>query len=346
MSRPARFALVLAALVLAGLVVALALRSRAAAAPTPAVVPAPLIGIGALGTLEPAGRIRVISAPGPSPRLAEVLVDEGQEVVAGQILARTDEFPVKSAEARSAQAQALVAQAQLEQTRAGAKTGELAAQEAAVAAATTDLAQRQRDLVRADELHRTGVTTEAEVERQRSAVDTGRSRLAEAQARLAALAQVRDVDVRLRERQVEAAEATAAVAEAARERTVITAPIAGRVLRIHARAGELVPGRGILELGDTRHMHAVAEIYEADVPRVRLGMGATVRVKSTDLVCRDGRVVAIGSLVGRKVALDNDPVTDTDARVVEVRIELGAADSAAVAGLSNARVEVVLHEQP
>jgi HlyD family secretion protein len=76
--------------------------------------------------------------------------------------------------------------------------------------------------------------------------------------------------------------------------------------------------------------------------RVRLGQTATVRLLSSDAVCTGARVVAIGSVVGRKVALDNDPVTDTDARVVEVRIALSDADSARFAGLVNARVSIVI----
>ena len=47
-------------------------------------------------------------------------------------------------------------------------------------------------------------------------------------------------------------------------------------------------------------------------------------------------------IVSRKVIFSNDPVADIDARVVEVRIRLSAADGARVAGLSNARVEAVI----
>jgi len=40
--------------------------------------------------------------------------------------------------------------------------------------------------------------------------------------------------------------------------------------------------------------------------------------------------------------LSNDPVDDTDARVVEVRIRLDKPSSERVAGMSYARVEVVI----
>jgi len=53
-----------------------------------------------------------------------------------------------------------------------------------------------------------------------------------------------------------------------------------------------------------------------------------------------GQVAEIGHLVARKIVLTNDPVSDTDARVVEVRINLDQEHIARVARLSNARVEV------
>ncbi|MFZ0407205.1 MAG: HlyD family efflux transporter periplasmic adaptor subunit [Cyanobium sp.] len=58
--------------------------------------------VAALGRLEPAGDIRVLAAPiigiGGSPRLQELLVEEGQRVTAGTVLARFDNGPAQRAE--------------------------------------------------------------------------------------------------------------------------------------------------------------------------------------------------------------------------------------------------------
>ena len=84
--------------------------------------------------------------------------------------------------------------------------------------------------------------------------------------------------------------------------------------------------QGILEIGDTLVMHAVAEVYEQDVGKVAVGQTAKVRVPTLgeDLT---GKVVRKDLVVSRKVVFSNDPVADIDARVVEVRIELGSEDS-------------------
>jgi HlyD family secretion protein len=46
--------------------------------------------------------------------------------------------------------------------------------------------------------------------------------------------------------------------------------------------------------------------------------------------------------VARKSVLTNDPVSDTDARVVEVRVTLAPQSAARVVRLANARVEVTI----
>jgi HlyD family secretion protein len=156
---------------------------------------------------------------------------------------------------------------------------------------------------------------------------------------------VRAEDLAVAEAQLAEARAALEATRSRLEQARIRAPIAGTILKVHARAGEKVGERGIVEIGDLSRMAVVAEIYEADMPRVTVGAAADVRLKTTPIQLR-GQVRELGRMVGRKVALDNDPVTDTDARVVEVRIELDSESSRLVAGLSNARVDVKLTVAP
>ncbi len=137
-----------------------------------------------------------------------------------------------------------------------------------------------------------------------------------------------------------AAAAARARAEAALDRAVVRAPVAGRVLAVHARAGERVGADGIAELGRVDAMYAVAEVYETDVGRVRVGQRATVT--SAAFAGELGGVVErVGMLVGKDDVLDVDPVADADTRVVEVEVRLD--DGARVAGLTRLQVEVTIH---
>lgn len=128
-------------------------------------------------------------------------------------------------------------------------------------------------------------------------------------------------------------------AEADLELSTVRAPIAGQVLDIHAREGERVGLEGIAELGETSSMYAVAEVYEADIGRVRVGQRARV---SSPALPREltGRVERIGLKVGKKDVLSTDPVADADARVVEVEVRLDDPEPAA--SLTNLRVDVVI----
>src|SRR2546425_1044720 len=63
------------------------------------------------------------------------------------------------------------------------------------------------------------------------------------------------------------ADAAAAELDGARavlEADTVRAPVAGRILKVHARSGERVGPAGIVELGATERMYAVAEVYETD----------------------------------------------------------------------------------
>ncbi|WP_094554032.1 HlyD family efflux transporter periplasmic adaptor subunit [Synechococcus sp. 1G10] len=66
--------------------------------------PRTLEAVSALGRLEPAGDIRKLAAPitgiGGSPRITELLVEEGQRVQAGQLLATFDTGPALQAQRR------------------------------------------------------------------------------------------------------------------------------------------------------------------------------------------------------------------------------------------------------
>ncbi|MEM6868603.1 MAG: HlyD family secretion protein, partial [Cyanobacteria bacterium P01_C01_bin.121] len=60
--------------------------------------------ITALGRLEPEGEITRLSPPAASQRLAEVLVAEGEQVTAGQVIAISDSLETRQAALAEAEA--------------------------------------------------------------------------------------------------------------------------------------------------------------------------------------------------------------------------------------------------
>lgn len=119
----------------------------------------------------------------------------------------------------------------------------------------------------------------------------------------------------------------------------LRAPLAGTVLKIHSRPGERPANDGVLELGAGDQMEAVAEVYESDINRVKLG-------QVVSLVSENGgfsgslqaRVIRISPQVRQRAVLSTDPTGDADARVVEVRLALDPADAAKVRDLAGLKV--------
>jgi len=140
-----------------------------------------------------------------------------------------------------------------------------------------------------------------------------------------------------REMRVDVVAAQLAHARAELERAHVRSPIDGRVLYVNARDGERVGEEGIVELGKTDHMFAIAEVYEDDIGRVRAGQRA--RVESPVLAASlEGTVEWVNLKVAVQDALGTDPAARKDARVVEVEVRLD--ESAPAAGLTNLQVEV------
>jgi len=95
----------------------------------------------ALGRLEPQGEIVQLTAPSASvfPRVEELLVATGDRVEAGQIVAILDNRDRLQAALKQAEARVETARAKLEQVYAGAKTGDIRAQEARFERARAEL---------------------------------------------------------------------------------------------------------------------------------------------------------------------------------------------------------------
>jgi len=128
-----------------------------------------------------------------------------------------------------------------------------------------------------------------------------------------------------------------AAAKASLELSVVRSPLRAQVLEIHAYPGERVGPEGIMELGRTDRMYAVAEVYETDITAIKVGQLATVQAPAMDTELT-GKVERISLKVGRLDVVGTDPIAKTDARVVEVFILLD--DSEAVSRFTNMQVKI------
>jgi len=84
-------------------------------------------------------------------------------------------------------------------------------------------------------------------------------------------------------------------------------------------------------------MYAVAEVYETDIGKVKVGQKATI---SSEVFKGEitGTVDRVGLRIAKNDILGTDPAAKTDVRVIEVKIRLN--DSSKVSGLTNLQVKV------
>jgi HlyD family secretion protein len=166
--------------------------------------------------------------------------------------------------------------------------------------------------------------------------------IAEAKANLERIQEIRPVDVAKAESQVQKAIASLRQQEAELELSTIKAPIAGQIIKIHSNPGEAINIQtGLAELGQTQQMVVVAEVYESDITKVKVGQPATMTSESGAFDAElQGTVSEIGWQVGKKDVLSSDPAASVDVRVIEVKIALDPESTQIVSGLTYAKVIV------
>jgi HlyD family secretion protein len=318
--------------------------------------------VAALGRLQPEGDIVSVGGP-PGSRLArfESGVSEGAQVNEGDVLAYLDSY----AEAVAAREHAASELADAEQRRrAEERSGQASideanlsirrantalqlksdAQDAELRRSNAELERVRLELQRAEKLKAADAILPAQYEAAALAAKQAEEVVARNRATLAELKEEREIQLQRAQSGLRAAEASRVraelsarvqtltqslkLAEARVDLTRIRAPIGGEILQIVTHPGEALGPAPILRMGNTGSMFAIAEVYETDVPLVRVGQKATITSRALGEPIT-GRVERIGALIHKGDVLGIDPTADTDARVIEVRIRLDASPIAA-----------------
>jgi HlyD family secretion protein len=311
--------------------------------------------------------------------VAQLLVKQGDKVRSGQVVAILDSRDRLLAALEQAKEKVRVAQASLAQVKAGAKSGEINAQKATIARLEAEqqgeisaqvatvarieaqLRNAQTEYQRYQSLYQSGAISSSNRDSKGLTLETvqqqlneakanlnrlkqaKREQLNEAKATLNRIAEVRPVDVQAAQAEVNNAIASVKKAQADLDLAYVRSPRDGRILKIHTWSGEVVGNEGIADLGQTDQMYVVAEVYESDLSKVRLGQRALVTSSSSAFSGEStGIVDEIGWQIRKKDVLNTDPVADVDARVAEVKIRLDAAATSKVARFTNSQVTVTI----
>jgi len=210
-------------------------------------------------------------------RLKERLVDEGQQVQVGQLVARLEDDELQD-ERRQRAADQQAVQAGLADLLAGSRREEIAAAAATLSRLTAEAERASQDAARAEALFAIEVIARNELDAARAAKESAAAAVREAEQRLR-LTQIgpRPDAVRQARARLEAAGASRSLAETRLGQAVLTAPLTGTVLSKHAEPGELLAaGSPVITVGRLDEVWVRGYIPETQLGRVKLGQQATV----------------------------------------------------------------------
>jgi len=263
-----------------------------------------------------AGRVVQVSSD-VSARVAELLVDEGDDVTEGQVMLRLDPTQFEATVSRTLAA--------LNQARA-----EASQQEISLERATRDF-ERLRGLFERDSLL---------VKRQQ--LDDAKTDVDLASGRMESL-----------EFGVDQAKASLAEADERLSKTVFRAPMSGKITRLNIEAGETVivgtmnnAGTVVLTISELSRVEAVLEVDETDIPYISLGDSTILELDAFPDRQFRGVVTEIGNSAirppastagsGQTAAIDFEVVITMDDPPVGVRPDLSATADIITAVRENA----------
>jgi HlyD family secretion protein len=275
------------------------------------------------GVVEPrSGQIKIAALV--IGRVSEVMVKINDKVAADEPLLRLDD---EDAQARVASAQAQVAMREKARNEKSAgKAANRRDAEDAAADAEAALVEARNTFDKAVRAKRTGSGSDATVTAARTAwmraqdnLDRQRSQLRKVEAQSGT-----PLPTQL-EGQLNVARTELRVALAELEKLTIRAPIAGTVLKVDVKAGEVAAPalpQPLLLLGDLSQLRVRAELDEHNVGTIEVGESVTVRAEAFRGRTFAGKVAAIAPLV--QPARLNAPGSHnlTDFNINEVMIDL------------------------
>ena len=324
--------------------------------------------ISALGRLEPQGEVVKVASPSAlgTSRILKLMVKEGDTVKQGQVIAILDSYDRSAVALLQAQRQAQESDLNVARVRAGSKNGDIVAQAGNVEAARAnanaleinalrlkaELDIARTEYKRFEDLKRDGAISDSLLDAYKLKVITLEGQLLQAQQQiqqaifqlkqseglLASVSEVRPTDIQFAEAQLQTARVNIGKAEVELDLAQLRAPIDGQVLKINSKTGEVVSQtNGVVDLGNTSQMYVVAEIYETDIGKIKVGQTATIESEAFEGLIT-GKVERIGLRIAKNDVLGTDPAAKTDVRIIEVKIKLD--DSQKVSGLTNLQVRV------
>jgi multidrug resistance efflux pump len=252
------------------------------------------------------GQVTVIS-PQLAGYIAEVAVQDFQQVQAGQLLVKIDDriYEQKLEQAKATLASQKAALANSEQTRRS-NEAKIKSSEAQVDSAKAALKAGEANWERIEPLLSRGVTTQKDADQARANLDQTRAALSQALAAVEVTRQdlaATQVSRQSLEAAVQGAEAAVHLAEIDLQNTKIVAPQDGRLGEIGARVGQYVSaGTQLLALVPDK-IWVVANFKETQLAGMKVGQAVTLKVDALEHASLSGHIERFSPAAGSEFSV-------------------------------------------
>ena len=273
------------------------------------------------GEVEPvSGEIKIGSSV--VGRIAEVTVKANDRVFAGELLVRLEDDDLK-ARVAVAEAQAALQKRERNDKAAGGRAADRRKAEDAVADAEKAVVDEQSAVDRAAAAVRDEGAPDSTLTAARTALSRAQDRLKQQQDALRRLSNV-PLPTQI-EGHLNVARGELAYANANLEKMRIRAPIAGTVLQVNAKVGELTSPSSpqpLISLGDVSALRVRAEVAELNIGSIKVGQPVVVRAAAFNEREFAGKVSSVAPGVEPRRSGADTRRPPSDSKFVQVFVDL------------------------
>jgi HlyD family secretion protein len=267
-------------------------------------------------TDAPAGTAVIAGDPAGGSNLLELRIKDGQTVKRDEVIAVLSNYPKADVALRMTEADLTKVKQMRETMLTGSRVTQIAMQEATIKTAIEQnklgALERTRSGKPPDVKELEASLAEQVLERQRATLQLMKQNLADD------LKQI-EIDIANTMARLDSARRT-------REEALVRSPFDGVVVQIFSRQGERVSPNGIAKIVDMSQLRVLADVDELNVSRLAPGGKVEVTFRGSPTVYK-GTISRVAPTVKRMQRVEPDGGSSTDARVVQVEIQLDDTSS-------------------
>jgi multidrug resistance efflux pump len=267
-------------------------------------------------TDAPAGTAVIAGDPAGGSNLLELRIKDGQTVKRDEVIAVLSNYPKADVALRMTEADLTKVKQMRETMLTGSRVTQIAMQDATIKTAIEQnklgALERTRSGKPPDVKELEASLAEQSLERQRVTLQLMKQNLADD------LKQI-EIDIANTMARLDSARRT-------REEALVRSPFDGVVVQIFSRQGERVSPNGIAKIVDMSQLRVLADVDELNVSRLAPGGKVEVTFRGSPTIYK-GTIARVAPTVKRMQRVEPDGGSSTDARVVQVEIQLDDTSS-------------------